>query len=80
MPYNPTNKMPSVKQTAVVPSDFHVQFTITPFPKISENYKETVRLLVEHMDIVAESRKLIAEGKTIKWEDFQKQHGTTEKR
>ena len=37
--------------------------------------RKVAQILVDHMEIVEESRKLISSGNTIKWEELKKLHG-----
>lgn len=76
--YQPQTKIPIV-ESVVVPNDYNVQFIIGPLEKTSENY-ENAKILAEHAEIVAESRKLISKGKISTWEQFTKSNESSKKR
>lgn len=61
--------MPKAQSTTVSPKKYAVKFLLTPFPKVSD-FKDKAKLLVEHMEIIAESRSLIKQGKTITWKEL----------
>jgi len=62
--------IPKDQSTAVIPKEYTVNFSLNSFPIVS-NFKEEAKLLAEHMEIVAESRSLIKQGKTITWEELE---------
>jgi len=66
--YNQTS-IPKAQSTTVIPKEYTVKFLPIPFPNVS-NFKEEAKLLAEHIEVIAESRSLIKQGKTMTWEEF----------
>ena len=71
--------IPKTKSTSTVPRNYTVEFIIEPTEKNIRNY-ETAKLLAEHINIIAESRKTISKGEAITWEEFQQQNVTQRKK
>lgn len=61
--------IPKAQSTTVIPKEYTVKFSLNPFPRVSD-FKQEAILLAEHMKIIAESRSLIKQGKTITWEEL----------
>lgn len=73
--------IPTLKETVVVP-DVNLQELTEPVDDIytltleEMDLTESFNALAKHIGIIAESRKLIKEGKTQTWKEFEKGNGT----
>lgn len=68
--------LPRIKQSSLIPKGHDATFDITFERKefVSGEFYYPAKMLIEHIDIIIESRKFIKEGKTIAWEEFYKNH------
>lgn len=73
---------PRVQKTSTIPKDIGNTFVIKLSPKAFDQrpYKDSAKILQEHIEIVAESRKMVSEGKTVEWEEFLIKHEGSKKR
>lgn len=71
-------QQPKVKLSSIVPKKYGTTFIITfeKKPIDLREFRYQAEVLAEHMDIVAESRRIINAGKTMIWEEFYKTHAS----
>ncbi len=65
-------RITKVKESSMIPGDLNNTFQIIfGSGEVDQRpYRDSAKLLQEHIEIIAESRKMIKEGKTITWKEF----------
>lgn len=68
--------LPKIELSSVIPKGHGTTFIITFGKKeyAGGEFLQPAKILAEHIDIIAESRRIIEEGKTVAWEEFYNTH------
>ena len=74
--------IPTTEKSSTIPKSVSNTFVIRLEEKTIDQrpYRDSARILQEHIEIVAESRKMISAGKTIEWKEFLTKHERHKKR